>query len=399
MFYKLFAIVKKDWVLVWRDKVRLIMLFILPMSLVLFISLVHFNDPSNPHKIKLLLLNKDRGSVSTKLVRAIKKVKAFKITRTYRRSRSAIARAKKDVVSGEFRALVIIPGGLTRAVNRGRRTLPSLKIIMDPAIPSQIKENMNLAFKILLTKLQLKAVLKKANYLGSQYNISLRAPKIKIKELYAGVKKRQAKPNVTQRTVPAWALFGMFFIVVPLSGGMLRERQQKVILRSWMAPVSRFNLLFGRIVTYVLINCLQLLLMLLEGAYILPYFGMPSLQLTTHIWPLVVTGLCASLSAIGFGLLMGSFFRTYEQVTVLGPFLVVILSAIGGILTPAYLMPPAMRAISYLSPMNWAHGAFVDIFIRNYTVSQLQPDLLKLLAFFVGALLLSLLARQRSSEH
>jgi ABC-2 type transport system permease protein len=103
-----------------------------------------------------------------------------------------------------------------------------------------------------------------------------------------------------------------------------------------------------------------------------------------------ITGIFASLAATGTGLLIGTWASTYEQATVLGPFLIVIAAAVGGILAPVDLMPCFLQTISGLSPLNWAQNAFLDIFVRNAHFHQILPNLLKLFGFFILTLILSL---------
>ena len=45
--FKLLATMKKEWILLWRDKIGLTILFVLPMCLVLFISLTTTEQGDN----------------------------------------------------------------------------------------------------------------------------------------------------------------------------------------------------------------------------------------------------------------------------------------------------------------------------------------------------------------
>ena len=48
--------------------------------------------------------------------------------------------------------------------------------------------------------------------------------RVAIEQITAGPDPFAALPTAVQQNVPAWALFGMFFIVVPLSTGILERR-------------------------------------------------------------------------------------------------------------------------------------------------------------------------------
>jgi ABC-2 type transport system permease protein len=183
----------------------------------------------------------------------------------------------------------------------------------------------------------------------------------------------------------------MFFIVIPLAGVMVRERELGVHQRLEIAPVWHLNLMLGRIIAFMGLNLIQLWLMLAVGVFILPLFDMPVLTISHHVGLIFATGICASLAATGFGLLIGTWASTYEQATVLGPFVIVIAAAIGGIMAPIDLMPHFLQTLSSYSPLNWAQTAFVDIFARNADLRQILPELSKLVGFFVLMVGLSLI--------
>ena len=60
-----------------------------------------------------------------------------------------------------------------------------------------------------------------------------------------------------QHNVPAWAIFGMFFIVIPIAGNMLREREERSALRIQLIPHAQNYVALGKIFFYTLIcTCL-----------------------------------------------------------------------------------------------------------------------------------------------
>lgn len=81
------------------------------------------------------------------------------------------------------------------------------------------------------------------------------------------------KPNAVQHSVPAWLIFGMFFIMIPLSNVMALERQTNTITRLRLARASASGLIAAKLIPYFLINQLQFVGMLLLGRYLLPEIG------------------------------------------------------------------------------------------------------------------------------
>lgn len=400
MMIKLFAVFSKEWRLLWRDKVGLIFLFILPMCLVLFITLTSSVDASKPRQLKLLLINQDpNGEFSKGVVKALNKVENFLITQPA----SSSDDAKKAVADGKYQAMIVIPAQLSsqvsdkiqqqiRPTTAHATAVSGIQIFFDPALPKNFQDQITTGLQVLTQAIELQVWQQVIGQLTAKPKSTINTDKagmVAINTDYVHAGATAAQPNDVQQNVPAWALFGMFFIITPLSGMIVKEKRLGVVDRLWLAPVSLTTLIWGKIIAFVCINLLQLALMLAVGVFVLPWFGLPTLEVTAHLDAIFVIGLAASLAATGFGMLIGSLVKTPEQANVIGPFIIVILAAIGGIFVPVYLLPEGLKHMTQYSPMYWALQSFLDIFIRNANIAQLWPNIAKLLGFAVVSISLA----------
>jgi len=200
------------------------------------------------------------------------------------------------------------------------------------------------------------------------------------------------KPTLIQNNVPAFALFAMFFIVIPLAGSLLAERKDGTYNRIRTLPVTYFTILWGKIAVYVTICLLQLLLMIVVGMYFLPMiYGIPALSLGSHYVALILAAFASAFAAIGFGLLVGTFSTTHSQAGMFGAFMVLILAILGGIFLPVYMMPKPMQVVSIISPLRWGIDSFLDIFVRNAGLKVIWLNLTRMFVFFIIALMLAAL--------
>jgi ABC-2 type transport system permease protein len=375
MISKLIANFSKEWRLLWRDKVGLIFLFLLPMCLVIFITLT-MPDQSRPRKLQILLINQDQnGQISQGIVQGLKKIDDFKITEKPNPTENTIDRGKKAVAKGHYQAVIVIPAGLSQSALQTQQKT-GIQIFSDPALPPSIPDQIKSSLLILTQGIEIQLWRQTA----SQMNLP--SATIPIDSHYVTTKSGiTSAPNDVQQNVPAWALFGMFFIITPLSGTIVKEKRLGVVDRLWIAPVSLHTVLWGKIFAYVCINILQLALMLAVGVFIMPLFGFPRLEVVNHLDAIIVVGLAASLAATGFGMLIGSLVKTSEQASVIGPFIIVILAAIGGIFVPEYMLPSGLKSVTQFSPMYWAMKSFIDIFVRNSNIIDLWQNIAKLLGF------------------
>ncbi|HET9122370.1 MAG TPA: ABC transporter permease [Acidiferrobacteraceae bacterium] len=202
-------------------------------------------------------------------------------------------------------------------------------------------------------------------------------------------------PTSVQQNAPAWALLAMFFLVIPLSVSLIRERQQGVLLRLRALPVAPWVLLVGKLVPYFLVNALQLGVVLLEGRWLLPLFGGDALQIGHAPAALLLVASAANLAALGYGLLVASLVRTQEQATSFGAVSVLIMAAMGGILVPKLVMPLAMQKLAAFSPMSWGLDGFQQIFVLGAGVHGVWPESLRLLGFAALCLAVAGLRFQR----
>lgn len=384
---KLLAVFVKEWTLLYRDKIGLLFLFILPMCLVLFITLTSSEEHVSNRSLNILLLNNDYdkdkyGEIGKEVIKAFRKIDGFKLTTTIKNKSSKIAVSK-----GKYQALIILPENLTTKtfsiLHRSLQTQnyqfkpPILKLSFDPALAKNSQDQITTVVQLIMTNLEAK--LWRTLAIKDTHQKSNSKPQ----DLFVvdALASKEKNANDVQQNVPAWALFGMFFIITPLSGIIIKERKLGVVGRLSLAPIHFSCLIWGKILAFVVINILQLILMLAVGVFILPWFGLIALNVTSQPLAILIIGLAASFAATGFGMLIGSLVRTPEQANVVGPFIIVIAAAIGGIFVPVYFLPEALKHISNLSPMQWALQAFIDIFVRDANVYQLLPNIGKLLSF------------------
>lgn len=175
----------------------------------------------------------------------------------------------------------------------------------------------------------------------------------------------EARPNAVQQNVPAWLIFGMFFIAIPFSTTVIQERQQKTLMRLQTCGMPLGQIYLGKLLPYLAINLLQLGLMLAIGALLLPLAGAQALSLDVSLGALVLISISTSCAALGWACLVAAISRTIEQATVVSGASCIIFAALGGIMVPRFIMPPLMQDLSLLSPMAWALEGFLTVLVRG----------------------------------
>lgn len=206
------------------------------------------------------------------------------------------------------------------------------------------------------------------------------------------------KPNAVQHSVPAWLIFGMFFIMIPLSNVMALERQTNTITRLRLARASASGLIVAKLIPYFLINQLQFVGMLLLGRYLLPEIGVPALILNGSLVPYALLSAAVSAAALGYALLISVCAKSTEHAVVLGGGGIILMAAIGGIMVPAHVMPETMQQLTWISPMAWGLKAFQELLLNRSGLDGISCYLLLLSTFSFATLTAAVLVYRRQLQ-
>jgi ABC-2 type transport system permease protein len=187
--------------------------------------------------------------------------------------------------------------------------------------------------------------------------------------------------TAVQQSVPAWLIFGMFFVVIPIAGVLIQERNDGTLARLATQQVPSAAILGGKLLAFVLLNWVQLAFMLVVGCWVVPLLGGDALSLAVAPGWFALMVLATSLAAVGLALLIASWTRNFEHAAALGGGLNVVLAAIAGVMVPRVLMPPGMQTLSAWSPMGWALDGMQSVFLGTPGAGEILPRAGLLLAF------------------
>lgn len=190
-----------------------------------------------------------------------------------------------------------------------------------------------------------------------------------------------ASASAGQLSVPAWLIFGMFFIVLPMSSRLQQEFQSGILLRMRVIRIAPPLLLAGKLLPYSLLNLIQFVALLALGCFVLPLTGLPALELYGGWQAYALLAVCITLASCSFGVLVSALARSSEQALLLSAGSNLILAAIGGIMVPKSMMPDAMQQLAALSPMGWSLDAFLILLVGQGGVADILPACGSLLLF------------------
>lgn len=382
---RLAATLKKELLLLIRDRMGLVLLFVMPAVLVTIICLVQAKV-LNP-TTHVLVLDNDQNEVGQIIFKGLKDADNIIAVNGKDVGCNTEAGAKALVNKGAYQFSIVIPEGCTgfafdqaRLFALGQKGSPGthsrqITLYFDPSVQGGFRAAVLSAVSKVLLCLEYEIKLRQAVFpTDRRPGAASTAPWFDIKEAWATEFGFIKMPTSVQQNVPAWALFGIFFVCVPLAGSMIQERENKTQDRLKTMPVPGFILILGKIVAYICVCLIQFLFVFLIGKFIFPFLGLPAFVVDgPWIAVLIIIAACA-VAAANYGIMLGQLAGSYEQALVIGPTTIVIAAALGGIIVPVYLMPAPMQLISNLSPLAWALDAFYDILLRGKQIRDVLPE-------------------------
>ncbi|WP_346983388.1 ABC transporter permease [Chryseobacterium sp. POE27] len=419
LLYKLWRSFVKEILLLKRDIGGIVIIFVMPLLLIITITLIQDSTFKNLEgsKIPIIFIDNDKSEVSKNIKQELESSKSFELLTNFTEKS-----AQDAVFGGDYQMAIVIPEHLTKDINSNidskvqaivssfglendssavKKMVSKAKDIhlyFDPATNIGFKNNVMNAVNKMIFEIENKKIYKAfQDQLGTTENLAENKNLISFKEITPKKGKMDVMPNSVQHNVPAWALFAIFFIVVPLSINLVKEKSQGTSVRARISPTPYFIHILGKTFTYLIICVIQFLLMVAVGIYLFPYMDLPQFDVTGKMFQLIVVTIFAGLAAIGFGVLLGTIADTQEQSAPFGATSVVVLAAVGGIWVPVFLMPEFMQTIAKFSPMNWGLNAYYDIILRNSGIAGIAKEITFLFLFYVAMVAISLFYERKQN--
>ncbi|MDR1424049.1 MAG: ABC transporter permease [Azoarcus sp.] len=396
-FVRLTALWKKELLALGRDRLGLAALFLMPVIFILVMSLALADSLSGQHeaRVAFAVLDLD-GSPPAKLLD--ERLVASEVLARHEAPADE-GQARRRVEARELAFVVVIPAGFGAQI--GANHAPTLRFLLDPAVPGMLREGFRQHVEVAATRVWLEYALER---LGS----AMMLPQLRHATQHVGppaialeaVGGAVTLPSAVQQNVPAWLIFSMFFVVVPISAVFIGERQHGTLQRLATQRVPFGLVLAGKFVPFVLVNQLQALAMVAVGRWGVPLFGGEALVMPSGAWMLAAwwtVSLAVSVAAVGWALLLASLARSSEQATVFGGVGNILMGVVGGVMVPRFVMPAAMQPWTRLSPMDWALQGFHDVMLRHGGMADILPAAGALLCFGLAALAVAALLEHRTS--
>jgi ABC-2 type transport system permease protein len=399
----------KEFRLLRRDLHGMAVLFLMPMAFMLIMSMALSNADNVNNDVKIALLAERDNPINKQFIEALAEQQDITVEL---QPLAELDAAKRALANGEYDMIMVNDNQTDSALqddralellvlaSTDRARIAGLKGVIQKVYIQQRLNRYFAEFSSPPEAPENSAAVQSDRHSAPMSENHIKLPDFEaiddylsdelIREVYLNIRGASVnKPSSVQQSVPAWLIFGMFFIMIPLSNVMATEKQTNTLTRLRLAKASAFSLLLAKLIPYFLINQLQFWGMILLGIYALPLLGMTGFELQGNMLDYALLSCAISLSALGYALLVSVLAKSTEHAVVLGGGGNIIMAAIGGIMVPGYVMPEIMQSIARVSPMSWALNGFHDLLLNQYSFTQILPQWLSLIGFAAVFLILA----------
>ena len=416
---KLFASIKKEFLLLIHDKVGLLLMYLMPILLVVIITIVQDSTFKlvNENKIDVLIVNNDDGSLGDTLISLLEQSGTF----TIENEKDISTKDIQDKLLNDNQLLAFeIPQSFTLNLEekashistgmleefglyekdstaKEMSKITPLNMYYDPVLQDNFRVSIVNSIYSFLGALENRLMVEDLylqmgfEEIPGQLEDQFIENRIEIKQISANTSTNKIIPNSTQHNVPAWSIFAMFFMVISLGSNIVKERLSGSFVRLQTIPASFSLVLISKIFIYLIVAMSQLAVIFILGKYFFPVLGLPSLSLPSNLLGLLLISFLSAFSAISFAMLVGTYAKTQEQASGFGAITILIFAAIGGIWVPSFVMPDYLQTIGKISPLHWCLEGFYTLFLKGGDWNLLLPTVLFLIIFiFVCQILIYL---------
>ncbi len=194
--------------------------------------------------------------------------------------------------------------------------------------------------------------------------------------------------------VPGVLAFVLMLITMSMTSmAIVREREIGTMEQLLVSPIRPWQLLFGKLIPYVVIGMIDLTLVLLVAVF---WFQVP---LRGSVGLLYLCSGLFVLTMLGLGLFVSTVARTQQQALMIAQFgFFIPFIYFSGFVFPIENMPAAIQKITYLVPLRYFMEIIRGIFLKGVGFDALWPQILALVVIGVTVFTLAVFRFRRTIE-
>ena len=350
---RIWQMVKKEFIQVWRDR-RLRIFLILPpiVQLVIYGYAINFDIRQVPFGV----FDEDRSQASELLVSRFTASEYFLLTDSI----NSDAELKGLIDRSRITLAVHIPKGFAAKI-KANQPVP-LQIILDAT-------DSNTA--LIVAKYTRTILNDYAREMLHQTLKHLNLPK-KLQTPVVIEPRAWLNPNLESKNAFVPGVIAMVVMLVSLmltALSVVREREIGTMAQILVSPLSPLEFLCGKTIPFILISLVDVALITLMGVF---WFEIP---FQGSVGVLFIGTLAFLLSSVGLGLLISTTCSTQQQAVMAGTFVLTPAILLSGLIFPIANMAVIFQYITYVNPLRYFIVIVQGVFLGGRSLTALWPQM------------------------
>jgi len=362
--------------LIWKEMIELgrdpRLLFIVIVAPILQLFLLAYAASTDIREVPVLIVDADRSAASRDVVARFAAAPTFTIANVV----SSPDEIDQYLDYGRAWLAVTIPRGFGEGVHRG--SPQTIQIVADGSDANSAGVAVGYASN-LLAQYSVRLVSRQ----GSARPTPLIDPRIRV----------WFNPQLESRHFMIPGVIALLLLVVTTnlsSMGIVREKEIGTLEQLNVTPLSRSELIVGKLLPYALIGMVEVGLVISVAIF---WFEVP---MRGSVLLLLAMSAVYLLTTLGLGLFVSTISATQQQAMMTASFFFLIpMVFLSGFVFPIENMPAIVQKVTYLIPLRYFLIILRGIFLKGVGLETFWPDALALTAWGVGILTLATL---RSSK-
>ncbi|MGB4611427.1 MAG: ABC transporter permease [Methanothermobacter thermautotrophicus] len=363
---KVMWMLKKDLIVLWRHKPRLISIILFP---ILMITLFGYGMGGTLENIPVVIVEQSSGPVTDQTVDAMRNMSLYDIKDILKDPE--IARDMVD--AGEVKAAIILPPNYDNLTS----SEPTVVMYLDSSdqlasqalVPATQALFSKLSGQLAVERMQGTSMNAQNSTPGSGFQSMVSTINLQIDRIYGDVKYMDfLVPAILAMTIMFSCMFGM-------GQSIAGERERGELARLFMTPTSVSTVVGGKIISKLVIESGRALLLLFIAILLFGIKINGSMLLTVLL--LILTALCF----VGFGIMISARVGTQEDyMQMVMPFAMPMMF-VSGVFYPIETMPWIFQKIAYVVPLTYANNALRAVMLKGAGAGDIMVNLLVLGGF------------------
>jgi ABC-2 type transport system permease protein len=353
------AYIRKEFLLVGRDRGALLSLFVLPLVFIAVFGTLMTGQDQQVKSRAIAVYADPAAALGQSVVLALKDSEVFAVE-----LRTSAEEVRKSVAERRKVVGVVVPADFNPLAGR-----PAELVIDEAASP------------------QLKGPIEGALY-GTLARALLPGDDVRLFESRTPPQLRPAveRQGGFQVAIPGNAILFIFFLSLTVALSFVEERKSGTWTRILAAPVSRWMVVVAKLVPFFFVGLIQMLFIFAVGSIA---FGM---QIGGSVLALALVTAVVVFCAVSLGFFIASFSGTQKQVGAIGSIVLLTMGLLGGAMFPRLAMSPLMQKVGLVTPHAWSLDAYYDLLLRqgagfvDVAAEVVALVLISLLLLFIGRL-------------